>query len=85
MVELLCGPVIINSMSNLKRYTGTCAVLVMVSVILLGESLAWGRARVHRAPVLEQSLPWMAIVYSLIALAGICVAAFKNPRRTQPR
>jgi len=81
MVEMLCGSVIIEVMNTLKRYATTCAVL-MAGMIVLVESTAMGRSNVPRAPEIEPSLSYMVILYSLVALAGICVIAFKNPKRT---
>jgi len=34
------------------------------------------------ADILESSVDWFAILYALVALAGICVVGFKNSKRT---
>ncbi|HUU60043.1 MAG TPA: hypothetical protein VMZ50_10900, partial [Phycisphaerae bacterium] len=34
------------------------------------------------ADILESSIDWFAILYALVALAGICVVGFKNSKRT---
>jgi cytosine/uracil/thiamine/allantoin permease len=85
MVEMLCGSVIIKCMNKFKRYAGRCAVLVAAGVIVFGQSLASGAPKTGQAPIIKESLSWLVILYSLLALAGICVIAFKNPRRTQTR
>ena len=71
-------------MSKLKRYVGTCAVVVLLGVLTLGASSAFGDALPNKPPEIKDGTPWLASVYSAVALAGICVVAFKNPRRTRP-
>jgi hypothetical protein len=81
MVEMSCGSVIIEVMNTLKRYATTCAALMAVAIVLVG-STAMGASKAPSPPVIEPSLSYMVIIYSLVALAGICVIAFKNPKRT---
>ncbi|MBT3198865.1 MAG: hypothetical protein HN350_03020 [Phycisphaerales bacterium] len=74
-------------MKKLQRYARACAVLVLVGVLSLGGSTAIGAAKPAKPsksqPVAKAETPWMAVIYSVVALAGICVVAFKNPKRTQ--
>ena len=69
-------------MNKLKRYARTFAVLVLVGVLAFGGATALGGPKPKGPPKIEADQPWLAAVYSLAALAGICVVAFKNPRRT---
>jgi len=56
--------------------------MVVVLAIPVGrESAAWS-AGPKGAPAVKASTPWRAVIYSMVALAGICVVAFKDPRRT---
>jgi len=73
---------IIESMNKLKRYVRTCAVLVLLGVLAFGGATALGKPKATTPPKIEAKQPWMAAVYSVVALAGICVIAFKSPRRT---
>ena len=82
-VEMLSREVIIKIMSKLKRYTMVCVVCATASVILLGPAALWAKKAPAGPPKIEASLPWMALVYALAALAGVCVIAFKNPGRTK--
>jgi hypothetical protein len=71
-------------MNKLKRYAGTLVVLVMTGVLVFGGSTALGAPkRSKEAPKIKASMPWTAVMYSVVALAGICVVAFKNPKRTR--
>jgi hypothetical protein len=70
-------------MNKLKRYAGTLVVLVMTGVLVFGGSTALGATkRSKEAPKIKTAMPWMAVVYSVVAFTGICVVAFKNPKRT---
>ena len=69
-------------MNKLKRYARKCAVLVLVGVLAFGGSTALGKPKSNALPKIEAGQPWLAAVYSVVALAGICVVAFKSPRRT---
>ncbi|MDP6543877.1 MAG: hypothetical protein QGH60_07780 [Phycisphaerae bacterium] len=73
-------------MNKLKRYTIMCMILVLVGVLAFGGASAFGGSRSDKisknAPTIESSQPWLAAIYSVVALAGICVIAFKGPRRT---
>jgi len=86
MVEMSCGTGIIQRMNNLRRYARTCAILILVGVLVFGGSTALGKSKSDKTsnepPKIEAAQPWMAVVYSVVALAGICVVAFKNPKRT---
>ena len=35
------------------------------------------------APVIAGSMPWLAMACSAVALAGVCVVAFKKPNRSK--
>ena len=62
----------------------TLSALLMVAVLAISagrESAAWS-AGPKGAPAVKASTPWRAVIYSMVALAGICVVAFKDPRRT---
>ena len=75
-------------MNKLKRYARTSAALVLAGVLVFGGSTALGQSRSDKVsnaaatPTIKVARPWMAVVYSVVALAGICVVAFKNPKRT---
>ncbi len=72
-------------MNKLKQYAGTCAAIVLVCVLALGGATALGAKSdktSKNAPRIKAGQPWLASVYSVVALAGICVVAFKNPKRT---
>ena len=69
-------------MNKLKRYAGTLVVLVMTGVLVFGGSTALGAKRSKETPEIKTAMPWMAVVYSVVAFTGICVVAFKNPKRT---
>jgi hypothetical protein len=74
-------------MDNPKRYVKnvkTCAILLLVGVLVLTGVTALGAKTVGGKPTppnIKASQPWMAVVYSVVALAGICVIAFKDPKR----
>jgi len=34
-------------------------------------------------PVIAGSMPWLAMACSAVALAGVCVVAFKKPNRSK--
>ena len=74
-------------MNKLKRYARTCAVLVLAGVLMFGGANALGSSRSNkrsnRPPEIKAGQPWLASVYAVVALAGICVVAFKNPKRTR--
>ena len=60
-------------------------ILALVVVLLLAAGSAVAKQevkRIHGAPVLEWSMPWMALGYAVAALAGISVVGFKNSKRT---
>jgi len=69
-------------MNKLKRYARMCAILVLAGVLAFGGATALGGPKSKAPPVIEADQSWLAVVYSVVALAGICVVAFKNPRRT---
>ncbi|MCP4376873.1 MAG: hypothetical protein GY794_11935 [bacterium] len=72
-------------MDNPKRYVKTCAILLLVCVLVLTSVTAFGARAAGRLPAppkIKASQPWMAVVYSVVALAGICVIAFKDPKRS---
>ncbi len=60
-------------------------ILALVVVLLLAAGPAVAKKKVERingAPVLDSSMPWMAIGYAVAGLAGISVVGFKNSKRT---
>ena len=60
--------------------------MVLVGVLVFGGATALGAASnkaSKKPPTIAAGQPWMAAVYSVVALAGICVVAFKNPKRTR--
>jgi hypothetical protein len=67
-----------------------CAILVLVGILAFGGSTALGQAKKSRRkaanqpPVIKDGQSWIVITYSVAALAGVCVVAFKNPKRKQP-
>ena len=72
-------------MNKLKRYARMFAVLVVTSVLMFGGSVALGKPKAPKGPPkIKTTIPWTAAVYSLVALAGVCVVAFKDPKRTRP-
>jgi hypothetical protein len=50
--------------------------------LLLAASSGFGATDAASAPAGEDAVPWIAILYSLVGLAGICVVAFKNAKRS---
>lgn len=36
-----------------------------------------------KVPVIEGSMPWLAMTCSAVALVGVCVVAFKKPNRAK--
>ena len=62
----------------------TLSALLMIAVLAMPAGrVSAARAAVPKgAPVVKTSTPWRAVIYSMVALAGICVVAFKDPRRT---
>ena len=55
------------------------AILMLLSM-LAGKSLPGGDG--YKAPATTTNVPFLAIVYALVALAGICVVAFRDAKRT---
>jgi hypothetical protein len=35
------------------------------------------------APAMPESIPWLAMVCSVVAIAGVCVVAFRKPNRSK--
>jgi len=35
------------------------------------------------APAIPDSMPWLAMACSVVAVAGVCVVAFKKPNRSK--
>jgi len=60
----------------MKTLTASLACLVIAA----GVAAALGSD--GKAPALEPQTPWMAILYTVAALAAICVVAFKRSGRT---
>jgi len=57
----------------------------MASALVLLAILAARTVRVgdgYQAPPTETKVPLLAIIYVLVALAGICVVAFRDAKRT---
>ena len=58
-------------------------LFLAIWTILIWANVAFSAADGHDpGPDLEAKVPWMAIVYSVVALVGIAVVGFKNPKRT---
>lgn len=55
------------------------ALLTLLCVATNG----WGAQDAASAPKIEDgATPWTAIIFSIVALAGIAVVGFKNAKRT---
>jgi hypothetical protein len=59
-----------------RAFTAAVLVLLVAFPALAGDGFE------GKAPQLEPSPPWVAIVYSVVGLAGVAVVAFKNAKRT---
>jgi len=61
-------------------------MLWTAGTLLATAALAYAQRRVrqtpYKAPELESSTPWIAILYIVIALIGILVVGFKSSKRT---
>jgi uncharacterized membrane protein YadS len=58
-------------------------ILMAAPVLLAVLKSAWAAEGEGTAPPpIESSTPWMAILYSLVAAAAICILGFKNSHRT---
>ncbi len=53
-----------------------------LACLLPAASAASAASDAAKAPAGEDATPWIAILYSLIGLAGVCVVAFKNAKRS---
>jgi len=71
-------------MNKLKRYIMAFGIPAAVWVFAFcGPALlAQGRRKAPVPPEIKAELPWLAVIYSVVALVGICVVAFKDPKRT---
>ena len=52
------------------------------AAVLAGPLTAWASSDGHRVPELEETSPWLALLYTAVCLAGVLVVGFKNSRRT---
>lgn len=57
-------------------------VSLAAACLLPAASTAAAAVDAAKAPAGEEATPWVAILYSLVGLAGICVIAFKNAKRS---
>ena len=57
-------------------------IVLAVVIVLLAAEPGLSAGDGHQLPKAKPKVSWIAIVYLVIALAGICVAGFKKPRRT---
>jgi len=74
-------------MNRLRRYITTFGIWAAVWVFAFADQVPLfakrtARQRVLKPPEIEGGVPWLAAVYAVIALLGICVVAFKDPKRT---
>jgi hypothetical protein len=61
----------------MRKFCLSLAALVCLA------SAGWGAQDAASAPKIEDGgTPWTAIIYSIVALAGIAVVGFKNAKRT---
>ena len=58
-----------------------CAASVAL-VLLVVTSAIGATDESEPAPKLESSIPWVAIMYTLVGLGGITAIGFKNSKRT---
>ena len=60
----------------------TCYRFLATLIVVMTASAVSAGADAHTAPQIELERPWMAILYAVVALAGILVVGFKNSKRT---
>jgi hypothetical protein len=75
MIEMPFAEGIIRAMKAARIFLAIWAALVWASVAACADGHDPG-------PEIEGKVPWMAITYSVVALAGIAVVGFKNAKRT---
>ncbi len=64
----------------MKKYRFLLSVLLLITTTASDFALALSDG--YESPELKDEAPWTAILYLVVALAGICIVAFKNSRRT---
>ncbi len=60
------------------RHGYLAAGLLMISASYAQAAGADG----YQAPEVESTMPWAGVILALVALAGVCMAAFHNPKRS---
>ena len=55
---------------------------LLISILFPAASTALGQSDGYRVPVVENAVEVLAVVCAIVALAGICVVAFKDSHRT---
>ena len=65
----------------MKALLATNRLLVTLIVAMMVAAVSFG-ADAYTAPQIELERPWIAILYAVVALAGILVVGFKNSKRT---
>ena len=56
-------------------------ILIAAAFTLVAAGCAFGVETVNEAPVAESYVPWAAVAYAIIGVAGICAIGFKKSRR----
>ncbi len=64
---------------NAKRILQVLVVLAVVALVTCPLAASDDR---YKVPEPEQKGAWLGTIYAIVALAGICVVAFKNTHRT---
>lgn len=57
-------------------------VVAWSAAAMAGPLTVWAASDGHRVPELEETSPWLAVLYTAVCLAGVLVVGFKNSRRT---
>lgn len=55
---------------------------VTVGLLLTLASYSHAAADGYEAPEVESAMPWAGVILALVALVGVCMAAFHNPKRS---
>jgi len=69
-------------MDKLKRYITMFGIWAAVWIFAFGPDVLEAARKKKGPPVIDAGVSWWAVVYSVVALLGICVVAFKDPKRT---
>jgi len=62
----------------MKRFIYSC---VAVAGAVMTPLTAWCSDR-YSIPQRDETMPWPAILYTLVATAAVCAVAFKNAKRS---